>query len=122
MVVEGSGPSVWVTHSDDGATWSDAVSPTATARAPAISGPITGMISTSPASLAVDRSTGPHAGRVYATWFDHAAGNGDVKLSWSDDGATWAAPILVNDDGGASDQHGREVVVLGARTADQRFG
>jgi hypothetical protein len=55
-------------------------------------------------SLAVDRSTGPHAGRVYVTWFDHAAGNGETMLSWSDDGATWSAPVRVNDDAGAADQ------------------
>jgi hypothetical protein len=50
-------------------------------------------------SLAVDRSSGPHAGRVYVTFFDHAAGNGDVFVSWSDDGLAWSAPMRVHDDG-----------------------
>lgn len=55
-------------------------------------------------SLAVDRSDGPFAGRVYVVYFDHAAGHGETMLTWSDDGATWSAPIRVNDDAADADQ------------------
>lgn len=50
-------------------------------------------------SLGVDRSSGPNAGRVYVTWMDVRNGSGDVVLSWSDDGATWSAPVRYTDDG-----------------------
>ena len=49
-------------------------------------------------SIAVDRSSGPDRGSVYVTWFDHAAGEGDVWLAASRDGKTWEAPIRVHDD------------------------
>jgi hypothetical protein len=49
--------------------------------------------------LAVDRTDGPYAGRVYVAWFDHTEGNGNVLLSWSDDGQVWSAPLQVHDDG-----------------------
>ncbi len=50
---------------------------------------------------AVDHSTGPHRGRLYVNWTDerHGPGDMDVFLAYSDDrGATWSAPIRVNDD------------------------
>ncbi len=50
-------------------------------------------------SLAVDRSAGPHAGRVYVTWFDYARGNGNVFLASSANGESWTKPVQVHDDG-----------------------
>src|SRR6266545_5023389 len=50
--------------------------------------------------LAVDFSTGPHRGRVYAVWQDHhdnAFGDDLIMLSFSDDGGrTWSTPQQVN--------------------------
>ena len=50
--------------------------------------------------LAVDYSSGPHAGRIYVTWQDHQDNpHGDdlILLSHSDDaGQTWSAPVKVN--------------------------
>jgi hypothetical protein len=50
--------------------------------------------------LAVDNSSGPHAGRLYITWQDHADNpHGDdlIMLSHSDDGGlTWSSPVKVN--------------------------
>ncbi|HWG89795.1 MAG TPA: sialidase family protein [Candidatus Thermoplasmatota archaeon] len=65
------------------------------------------------ASLAVDRSTGPYSGRIYVTYFDHAAGNGDTLLVWSDDGKTWSAPVRVNDDGDSPHDQFMPVVSVG---------
>lgn len=49
--------------------------------------------------LAVDRSAGPYSGSVYAIWFDHSAGEGDVWVAYSRDGArTWSPPARVHDD------------------------
>jgi hypothetical protein len=50
--------------------------------------------------LAVDYSSGPHAGRIYVTWQDHQDnpfGDDLIQLSHSDDaGLTWSAPAKVN--------------------------
>lgn len=58
--------------------------------------------------LAYDTSSGPFAGRVYLVYNDEypaASGNTDVFVRYSDtDGATWSAPIRVNDDNGANSQ------------------
>lgn len=50
-------------------------------------------------ALDVDRSNGPHRGRVYASWMDLTpAGTTDIFLSYSDDrGATWSARKPVAD-------------------------
>jgi len=50
-------------------------------------------------SLDVDRSTGPHRGRVYCSWIDLTSANvTDIFLSYSDNlGATWSTPIRVPD-------------------------
>ena len=53
-------------------------------------------------TLAVDASTGPHRGRLFAAWADFATGRGEILITWSDDaGATWSTPRPVNDDSGA---------------------
>jgi hypothetical protein len=50
------------------------------------------------AGLAVDRSKGPHAGRVYVAW-RHVSEDGhesSINACWSDDGGTtWSTPISV---------------------------
>ncbi len=49
----------------------------------------------------VDRSNGPHSGRVYVNWTDNRNGeeDNDVWVVWSDDGGgTWTEPTRVNDD------------------------
>ena len=50
-------------------------------------------------ALAVDRTHGPHAGRVYVAYFTFERGNGDVMLTWSDDGQAWSPPVRLSDDG-----------------------
>ena len=55
----------------------------------------------------VDRSNGPHAGRVYVNWTDNRNGpdDQDVWVVYSDDGGTtWTAPIRVNDDPAGAQQ------------------
>jgi hypothetical protein len=49
--------------------------------------------------LDVDRSSGPHRGRLFCSWMDlTAAGTTDVFLSFSDDGGTtWSRPEVVAD-------------------------
>lgn len=47
----------------------------------------------------VDRTTGPHANRLYIAWSDNRTGDPDILLvRSSDNGQTWSAPIRVNDD------------------------
>src|SRR5437762_449913 len=50
-------------------------------------------------SLDVDRSTGPHRGRIYASWMDlTAAGTTDIFISYSDNGgASWSSRAPVAD-------------------------
>jgi hypothetical protein len=52
--------------------------------------------------LAWDRTTGPHAGRVYLVYtreHPNESNNMDIYVRHSDDGgATWSAPVRVNDD------------------------
>lgn len=56
-------------------------------------------------SLAADPNSSAEATRLYATWQDDRAGNGDALLVASyDGGATWSEPILLNDDDTANDQ------------------
>jgi hypothetical protein len=48
---------------------------------------------------AVDRSSGPHRGSLYVNWIDTRNGDPDVFVMRSRDaGATWSAPVRVNDD------------------------
>lgn len=52
--------------------------------------------------LAWDRTSGPHAGRVYLVYTQKAQTlrtNMDIEVRYSDNnGATWSAPVRVNDD------------------------
>ncbi|HEY2589911.1 MAG TPA: sialidase family protein [Tepidisphaeraceae bacterium] len=58
--------------------------------------------------LAFDTSGGPFTGRAYLVYTDEypaASGNTDIYVRYSDNnGATWSAPIRVNDDDGANSQ------------------
>jgi hypothetical protein len=58
--------------------------------------------------LAYDTSSGPHAGRLYLLYTDADAvgsNNTDNFVRFSDDdGATWSAPVRVNDDTGTNAQ------------------
>jgi hypothetical protein len=60
------------------------------------------------ANLAWDRSGGPHAGRVYATWTQEVQNESDdmdVMFQYSDDGgASWSAARRLNDDQGTNSQ------------------
>ena len=48
---------------------------------------------------AVDRSDGPHRGRLYVVWPDARFDVSDILLRYSDDrGDTWSDPVRVNDD------------------------
>jgi hypothetical protein len=50
-------------------------------------------------AAAVDRSSGPHRGRIYIVWPDARHGDPDILLTWSDDrGNSWSEPVRVNDD------------------------
>src|SRR5258707_15367709 len=53
-----------------------------------------------------DRSAGAFRGRLYCSWMDaNSAGDTDIFLATSTDkGATWSAPVTVNDDCGGSFQ------------------
>jgi hypothetical protein len=53
-----------------------------------------------------DRSAGAFRGRLYCSWMDdNGHGDTDIFLATSTDkGATWGAPVTVNDDGGGSYQ------------------
>ena len=50
-------------------------------------------------SMDVDRSSGPHRGRIYCSWIDlNVAGTTDIFFSYSDNaGATWSVPVTVAD-------------------------
>ena len=49
--------------------------------------------------LDVDRSNGPHRGRIYCSWMDkNSVGATDIFLSYSDNkGLTWSKPVPVTD-------------------------
>jgi len=51
-------------------------------------------------AVAVDRSDGPHRGRIYVVWRTVSFFNdSDIHLAWSDDrGDHWSNPVRVNDD------------------------
>jgi len=50
-------------------------------------------------NIAVDRSAGPHRGRIYAAWDDRILAHHSILVAWSDDrGDHWSSPVRVNDD------------------------
>jgi len=46
------------------------------------------------ATLAVDNTSGPYAGRLYAVWTDHS--DGRIYVARSESGALWATPVDVS--------------------------
>jgi hypothetical protein len=55
-------------------------------------------------SADVDRSDGPHRGRVHITWCDGTANRYDIFHSYSDDkGQTWTTPVQINDNDNSAD-------------------
>jgi BNR/Asp-box repeat len=58
--------------------------------------------------LAWDRTGGPHTGRVYLVYtleVKNESDNTEIEVRYSDDnGATWSAPVRVNDDATANSQ------------------
>lgn len=106
-----AGDDVIVSHSEDGLSWAEPVvvgqyedpPPGGEYGWPVLRGSDFRMFAVP--SLAVDRGTGPYAGSVYVTWFDHSKGEGETLLAASHDhGVTWGAPVRVNDDAGDHDQ------------------
>lgn len=100
-----------VLHSEDGLVWSEPVAVANFTNGPETNDHGWPVLRGSEfrlvpyGSLAVDRSDGPHRGRVYVAYFDHADGHGETKLVWSDDhGGSWTQPKRVNDDAGDADQ------------------
>ena len=64
----------------------------------------------------VDRSGGPHHGRVYVAWPRYTLGIADVELAWSDDrGDHWSQPVQVDDVEVAGDSHNLAWVVVDDR-------
>jgi hypothetical protein len=64
-------------------------------------------------SIDVDRSNGPHRGRLYCAWTDQAdqtqpfvdGAETDIFFAFSDDGVSnWSSPLRVADDVVAADQ------------------
>jgi hypothetical protein len=101
---------IYVLSSADGVQWSDPVAvgtfklPSTTQEYgwPVLEGSAFRIVEYG--SLGVDRSDGPHAGRVHVAWFDDASGKGRILSSWSDDGKTWSAPLEVANNTGRADQ------------------
>lgn len=65
--------------------------------APVTVAPFTSCGDAGPPVVAVDRSTGLFGGRTYVVFPDMSHGRCQVKLSWSDDGTRWSAPLPVDD-------------------------
>ena len=67
------------------------------------------------AGLAYDRSGGAHHGRVYLVYTDeqpNESNNTDIWVRHSDDdGATWSAPVRVNDDAGTNSQFNPHIAI-----------
>ncbi|MCA9729531.1 MAG: exo-alpha-sialidase, partial [Candidatus Eisenbacteria bacterium] len=55
-------------------------------------------------TIAVDRTNGPHRGRVYCAYTDGASGTFDVFLRHSDDTGGWSEAKKLNEDTGTTEQ------------------
>ncbi len=96
---------IWFLKSNDGLAWSDPLKvgnytdppPGGEYAWPVLRGSAFRMFAVP--SIAVDHSDGPNRGTVYITWFDHASGEGEVRLVYSrDGGATWNETARIPDD------------------------
>ena len=64
-------------------------------------------------TIGVDRSGGPHHGRIYVAWTRRTVGIVTVELAWSDDrGDHWSKPVQVDDLEAGNDSHYRGWVVV----------
>jgi len=64
-------------------------------------------------TIAVDRSGGPHHGRIYVAWTRYISLIGTVELAWSDDrGDHWSQPVRVDDVEVTGDSHSLAWVVV----------
>jgi thrombospondin type 3 repeat protein len=64
-------------------------------------------------TIAVDRSGGPHHGRIYVAWSRYADGLGFAELAWSDDrGDHWSQPTRVDPFERPGDTHNLAWVVV----------
>ncbi|HYS06921.1 MAG TPA: sialidase family protein [Candidatus Dormibacteraeota bacterium] len=64
-------------------------------------------------TVAVDRSGGPHHGRVYVAWTRSTSLIGSVELAWSDDrGDHWSPSVRVDDVKLSGDSHSLAWVVV----------
>jgi hypothetical protein len=65
--------------------------------------------------LAYDRTGGAHHGRVYLLYTDEQPNESDDTDIWvrhsDDDGATWSAPVRVNDDAGTNSQFNPHIAI-----------
>lgn len=96
-VLGGTGNIYLVKSTDEGATWTSEEAVLGIVAAD-WSGGTPYRTPTLP-QIAVDRSTGPHAGTLYAVWQDKRHGDPDVYLARSTDGGdTFEAPVRINDD------------------------
>lgn len=81
------------------------------------------------ATVDVDRSGGPHHGRVYIAWTRWISNKATVDVAWSDDrGDHWSEPVRADDETGPDDLHilawvvvdgsGRVCITYGLRRPD----
>jgi hypothetical protein len=99
----GGASTVYVTRSsDDARTWSDFVAVTDVGMLPMGALPNTRFRDGATESFAASPT---HPGHLYLTYEDWTGSQFDVKFTQSTDGGrTWSAPVVVNDDGTATDQ------------------
>ena len=97
---------IWLTRSlDGGATWSkqDVRVADVPSKGNALIWP----------TVAVDRSGGPHHGRIYVAWRRYVDGLGFAELAWSDDhGDHWSQPTRVDPFERPGDTHALAWVVV----------
>ena len=99
----GGASTIYVASStDDARTWSDFVPVTQVGIMPGASLPNTRFRDGMTESLAASPT---HPGHLYLAYEDWDGSQFDVKFTQSTDGGrTWSNPVVVNDDGGATDQ------------------
>jgi hypothetical protein len=109
----GQGPATIFTHTDPDGTGPQPFGPQVTVTTTNVGGfdfipPQPDRSVDAEAGLAYDRSGGPNDGRLYLVYTDEQpdeSNDTDILVRTSDDdGATWSAPVRVNDDTGTNSQ------------------